>query len=132
MPTPSRALASKLAGSRLRDRGPLLTLDQFIQRQRVLSFYRGILRAVSRVPPSPTRDELRQFARGEFERHRGVVDPVSTCDIESLEADVRRLRAFGTDRCGCEQGHVRYLISSGKTQVDGMMRYVDELAARKA
>ena len=41
---------------------------------------------------------MREFARAEFERTREVHDI----------------------------GHIRYLISTGKTQFDGMRRYIDE------
>jgi hypothetical protein len=41
---------------------------------------------------------MRDYARTEFERHRDVHDI----------------------------GHIRYLISTGRTQFDGMKRYINE------
>ncbi|TKA81055.1 hypothetical protein B0A49_00675 [Cryomyces minteri] len=84
----------------LRDRGPLLSLDQFLQRQRVLSLWRQIVRATNKIPAPVTRKEMRDFARGEFTRNKDVTD----------------------------LGHIRYLISTGKTEFDSMKRYVEELA----
>ncbi|KAK3674960.1 hypothetical protein LTR78_005304 [Recurvomyces mirabilis] len=49
---------------------------------------------------SSTRSELRTFARGEFERNKFVHD----------------------------LGHIRYLISTGKTQFDSMQRYIEQNA----
>jgi len=49
---------------------------QFIQRARVLSFYRTILRSIRRIPDPATRAETHRYARGEFERHRDVTDLV--------------------------------------------------------
>ncbi|OJJ44611.1 hypothetical protein ASPZODRAFT_698640 [Penicilliopsis zonata CBS 506.65] len=70
----------------------------FIQRQRVLGLYREIIRALHKIPSSPTRVELHDYARREFERHRAVTD---------LQ-------------------HIRYLISTGKAEFDTMRRYIDE------
>lgn len=67
---------------------------QFVQRQRALSLWRDIVRATNstkalslnsahqlkeliEIPPSSTRDEMREFARAEFERYRNVHDLVS-------------------------------------------------------
>ncbi|KAL2416425.1 hypothetical protein ABEF95_002540 [Exophiala dermatitidis] len=81
---------------------PPLSLDHFIQRQRVLSLWRSILRAAYRIPKSsPTRDETIAYARAEFERNKHV----------------------------SELSQIRYLISTGKAEFDGMQRYIDELAA---
>ncbi|KAK4142876.1 uncharacterized protein C8A04DRAFT_37921 [Dichotomopilus funicola] len=79
--------------------GRTLSLDQFIQRTRVLSFYRHIIRGTRRISDPKTRAETRKFARDEFERHRGVTDPA----------------------------HIRYLLSTGKTEWDTMERYIDGL-----
>jgi hypothetical protein len=49
-----------------------------------------------------TRQEMRAFAREEFERHRHV---------EDLE-------------------HIRYLVSTGREQFRSMGRYVEELGRR--
>ncbi|KAL2402937.1 hypothetical protein ABEF93_006145 [Exophiala dermatitidis] len=88
--------------TRTRRPPPPLSLDHFIQRQRVLSLWRSILRAAYRIPKSsPTRDETIAYARGEFERNRHVED----------------------------LSQIRYLISTGKAEFDGMQRYIDELAA---
>ncbi|KAF2740315.1 hypothetical protein EJ04DRAFT_572170 [Polyplosphaeria fusca] len=67
-------------------------LDHFIQRQRVLALWRDILRSTAGISDVATRNEMRRFARTEFEQHR-LVDDLS---------------------------HIRYLISSGKTQFDNM------------
>ncbi|KAF2857743.1 hypothetical protein K470DRAFT_222793, partial [Piedraia hortae CBS 480.64] len=68
---------------------------KFIQRSRVLSLYREILRTVRRLPPSD-RSELCAFARREIERHS---------DVEDLE-------------------HIRYLLATGRRQFDEMRGYV--------
>ncbi|KAL4797559.1 hypothetical protein BDV19DRAFT_386986 [Aspergillus venezuelensis] len=56
---------------------------------------------MAEIPNSPTRSELRDYARTEFERHRNVTD---------LQ-------------------HIRYLLSTGKSEFDMMKRYIDEQAA---
>ncbi|KAJ5778187.1 hypothetical protein N7520_001433 [Penicillium odoratum] len=101
---------------------PAISLDHFIQRQRVLALWREIVRALNstrlassslkaihgtglhedlEIPPSSTRDELHSYARQEFERHRGVTDVP----------------------------HIRYLLSTGKAEFDTMRRYIDEQVA---
>lgn len=80
---------------------PPLSLDHFLQRQRVISLWRDIVRATNEIPPSNTRDEMRQYARHGFERNRNVTDLT----------------------------HIRYLISTGRTEFEGMQRYINELAA---
>ncbi|PYH47389.1 LYR motif-containing protein 2 [Aspergillus saccharolyticus JOP 1030-1] len=87
----SRTQPSKLKKS-------TIGLDHFIQRQRVLAFWREIVRALNSIPSSSTRDELRNYARNEFERHREVTD---------LQ-------------------HIRYLLSTGKAEFETMRRYLDE------
>ncbi|KAI9374994.1 hypothetical protein BJX61DRAFT_540268 [Aspergillus egyptiacus] len=82
-------------------RKPTISLDHFIQRQRVLALWREIIRALNKIPNSPTRTELRDYARHEIERNRNVTD---------LQ-------------------HIRYLISTGKSEFDMMRRYIDEQAA---
>lgn len=77
------------------------SLEHFIQRQRVLSLWRTILRSVYKIP-ADRRHETVNYARHEFERNKAVSD----------------------------LGQIRYLISTGKTEFDGMRRYIDELAAR--
>ncbi|NJR31265.1 LYR motif-containing protein [bacterium] len=84
-----------------RFRKPPLSLDHFLLRQRALSLWRDIVRATNKIPDSTTRAEMRQYARQGFLRNRNVTDLT----------------------------HIRYLISTAKTEFDGMRRYVDELAA---
>jgi hypothetical protein len=97
-----RHATSTSSKSRLGRKGPVLGLDQFIQRGKTLALWREIMRSIYRIPASSTRDEMRQFARSEFEQHRHVTD----------------------------LHHIRYLVSSGKTQFDAMKRYIDEQAGR--
>ncbi|KAF6822853.1 hypothetical protein CPLU01_11747 [Colletotrichum plurivorum] len=75
----------------------MLTDTKFLQRSRALSLYREIIRGTRRIADPTTRAESRRYARDEFERHRDVTDI----------------------------GHIRYLISTGKTEWQGMERYVD-------
>ena len=49
-----------------------------------------------------TKDEMRNFARAEFERHRNVT----------------------------ELDQIKYLISTGRDQFRQMVRYVDEMGRR--
>ncbi|KAF4914202.1 LYR motif-containing protein 2 [Colletotrichum viniferum] len=77
--------------------GKTLSLDHFLQRSRALSLYREILRGTQRIADPTTRAESRRYARDEFERHRDVTDI----------------------------NHIRYLISTGKTEFQGMERYID-------
>jgi Complex 1 protein (LYR family) len=78
-----------------------LSLEHFLQRQRVLSLWRTIVRALHKIP-LPHRREPLQYARHEFERHKTVSD----------------------------LAQIRYLVSTGKTEFEGMQRYIDELAVR--
>ncbi|KAI1262850.1 complex 1 protein [Xylariaceae sp. FL1019] len=91
-----RQYATNSKASRL---GTTLSLEHFLQRARVLSFYRTILRGTSHISDRTTKSETRQFARAEFERHRDVTDPA----------------------------HVRYLMSTGKTEWESMERYIGGL-----
>ncbi|KAI8950623.1 complex 1 LYR protein [Xylaria longipes] len=75
---------------------PTLSLDHFLQRARVLALYRTILRGTRHIGDPATRSETRSFARAEFERHRGVTDI----------------------------NHIRYLLSTGKTEWESMERYI--------
>jgi hypothetical protein len=84
-----------------RAKKPALSLEHFLQRQRVLSLWRSIVRALYKVPKAH-RAEPMQYAREEFERHRDVKDVTQ----------------------------IRYLVSTGKTEFESMQRYIDELAAR--
>ncbi|ETN38598.1 uncharacterized protein HMPREF1541_06635 [Cyphellophora europaea CBS 101466] len=82
---------------------PALSLEHFLVRQRVVSLYRNIIRALHALPrDSAQRHELRDYARTEFERHRAVSDV----------------------------GKIRYLVSTGKTELDGMRRYLGEMGGR--
>jgi len=79
--------------------GKTLSLDRFLQRARALALYRTILRSTRRIGDPAARAETRRFARDEFERHRAVADI----------------------------GHIRYLLSTGKTEWESMERYIDGL-----
>ncbi|KAL9138158.1 MAG: hypothetical protein Q9175_000629 [Cornicularia normoerica] len=59
--------------SRLPSSKPPLSLDHFLLRQRVLSLYRTTVRACHKIPP-PTREEMKKYAREEFEQHKAVED----------------------------------------------------------
>jgi hypothetical protein len=85
-------------------KAPPPSLEHFIQRQRSLHLYRDILRRVYSIPPSgkQKRDELIAYARGEFDRHRNVNDI----------------------------GQIRYLISTGKTDMMGWERMIFELSGK--
>ncbi|KAH6665342.1 hypothetical protein F5X68DRAFT_265779 [Plectosphaerella plurivora] len=74
-----------------------MSLDHFIQRSKALGFYRAILRGTARIGDPSTKEESRRYARAEFERHRSVTDIA----------------------------HIRYLLSTGKVEWDGMQRYID-------
>ncbi|XXH02996.1 hypothetical protein Hte_009386 [Hypoxylon texense] len=76
--------------------GTALSLDHFLLRSRALSLYRTIMRGTGRISDPTTRNETRNFARAEFERHRNITD----------------------------LGHIRYLLSTGKTEWEGMERYI--------
>ena len=82
---------STIRPSRLRNKPPL-SLDHFLIRQRVLALYRTIVRACYRIP-SPIREEMREYARAEFERQKEV-------------EDLRK---------------IRYLLGTGKAEFDRLM-----------
>ena len=84
--------------SKLKPSTPL-SLNHFLQRQRVLSLWRRILRATYKIPSPDTRKEMRDYARREFERNRGIED----------------------------MRHVRYLMSMGKAEFDRMERFAQGL-----
>jgi len=70
---------------------PDLSLSNFLLRQRVITLWRDIMRATNKISKgSSSRREMKEFAREEFERNKGVDDPVQ----------------------------IRYLVSTGKTQLD--------------
>ncbi|KAI1819098.1 complex 1 LYR protein [Xylaria intraflava] len=79
--------------------GRTLSLEHFLQRARVLALYRAVLRGTRHISDPATRAETRSFARAEFERHRGVT----------------------------ELDHIRYLLSTGKTEWESMERYIHGL-----
>lgn len=74
---------------------PPLSLDHFLLRQRAISLYRTITRACYKIPP-PTRAEMKQYAREEFEQHRAV-------------EDLRK---------------IRYLLSTGRTEFERLGKQV--------
>ncbi|KAI1099692.1 hypothetical protein F4804DRAFT_74551 [Jackrogersella minutella] len=76
--------------------GKALGLDHFLLRSRALSLYRSVIRGTRQIGDPTTRAETRNFARAEFERHRDVTD----------------------------LGHIRYLLSTGKTEWESMERYI--------
>ena len=101
----TRSSSAKLTSTtsrKLKSQTPPLSLESFIQRQRVLSLYRTILRSIFEIPKSPNRSETIGYARVEFERNRHVEDVTQ----------------------------IRYLISTGKTEFEKMERYIHELASR--
>ncbi|KAI1184133.1 complex 1 protein-domain-containing protein [Nemania serpens] len=75
---------------------PTLSLEHFLQRARVLALYRAVLRGTRHISDAAARSEARGYARAEFERHRAVTD----------------------------LGHIRYLLSTGKTEWEAMERYI--------
>ncbi|CAK7242367.1 MAG: hypothetical protein STHCBS139747_003855 [Sporothrix thermara] len=75
---------------------PALSLEHFLQRGRALALYRTIVRGSRQISDATTRAETLRFAREEFERHRGVTDLT----------------------------HIRYLISTGKTEWENTERYI--------
>ncbi|EME89547.1 uncharacterized protein MYCFIDRAFT_125355 [Pseudocercospora fijiensis CIRAD86] len=95
-----RRYATINSDRKLKMKGKTLTLEHFLQRQRVVALWRDCVRAINKIPPSATKDEMRHFARHEFERFR---------HIDDLQ-------------------HIRYLLSTGKTQLDSMRRYVEQNA----
>ncbi|KAL5611582.1 hypothetical protein BROUX41_000833 [Berkeleyomyces rouxiae] len=89
------------AKSRLRKTavGGTLDLEHFVQRGRVLALYRTIVRSLNRSRLDPgSRKESLAFARSEFERNK------HTTDIS----------------------HIRYLISTGKTEWEAIQRSVEQ------
>ncbi|MBN3291670.1 LYRM2 protein, partial [Polypterus senegalus] len=49
-----------------------LNLKQFLQRQKVLSLYRSILRTIRKVPDKEDQQYLKNWAREEFKRNKNV------------------------------------------------------------
>ena len=95
------AKASPRPATRLSEKPPPLSLEHFVQRKRVLSLWRDMVRSIYKIPRDKRAEPL-AYAKGEFERHKNVTDITQ----------------------------IRYLISTGKTEFDTMERYIAELAAR--
>ncbi|XP_030638596.1 LYR motif-containing protein 2 [Chanos chanos] len=51
-----------------------LTLKQFLQRQKILSLYRNMLRAIRQVPDATDRKYLTDWAREEFKRNKDATN----------------------------------------------------------
>jgi hypothetical protein len=98
--TPTRTNPSKLKASQTKNRPPPLSLEHFLLRSRVLNLYRTIIRAIYQIPDKDMRKDPVAHAKAEFGRNK----------------DVR------------ETAQIRYLVSTGKAEWDGMRRYIDELA----
>jgi len=88
--------------TRLSTKPPPPSLEHFLQRSRVLTLYRSIVRSIHRIPATK-RGEYLAHARGEFERNKHVTDITQ----------------------------IRYLVSTGKTEFDTMARYIEEMAAEE-
>ncbi|KAJ5175235.1 uncharacterized protein N7482_001112 [Penicillium canariense] len=101
---------------------PAISLDHFIQRQRVLAFWREIVRALHKIPPSSTRDELRSYARREFERHREVSDLVGLPSSRQscLVNEIANLGLGSLTYATCYRW---------KAEFETMRRYLDEQIA---
>lgn len=87
---------------RTKNREAPLSLEHFLLRSRVLNLYRTIVRAIYQIPDPDARKDPIAHAKGEFSRNRNVRD----------------------------KDQIRYLVSTGKAEWDGMRRYVEELAMR--
>lgn len=103
-----RAQSSARSQTRQRDRshvfkaGQTLSLERFLLRARVLKLYRTIIRAIYQIPDRTARKDPVAHAKGEFARNRNVQ----------------------------ESEQIRYLVSTGKAEWEGMRRYVEEMAMR--
>ncbi|RDA88806.1 hypothetical protein CP532_5428 [Ophiocordyceps camponoti-leonardi (nom. inval.)] len=62
--------------------------SQFLQRARVLSLYRTMIRSTSRIPDAQTKAETRKLVRDEFERHRHLSDLVTLCTFIPLTCPI--------------------------------------------
>jgi hypothetical protein len=80
-----------------------VSLEHFIQRTRVLSLYRNILRSLYRHMLPPQLHESVSHVKGEFMRNRNA-------------REVER---------------IRYLVSTGKAEWDGMRRGVEAMGVAK-
>ncbi|KIM97485.1 hypothetical protein OIDMADRAFT_130618 [Oidiodendron maius Zn] len=79
--------------------GKTVSLDHFIQRGKVLSLWRTIVRGCRKIPDVRTRTETLNFARDEFKRNKNIDDLTQ----------------------------IRYLVSTGKTQWENMERLIQGL-----
>ncbi|KAM9354030.1 LYR motif-containing protein 2 [Pholidichthys leucotaenia] len=52
----------------------VMSLKQFLQRQKVLSIYRNMLRTIRQVPDEQDRKYLRDWARAEFQKNKNSTD----------------------------------------------------------
>ncbi|KAL3426858.1 LYR motif-containing protein 2 [Phlyctema vagabunda] len=96
---PTRYLATAPPSPKKKKLGSTISLDHFLQRGKAISLWRTILRDSRRIADANTRKETIDFARVEFKRNMHVTDI----------------------------SQIRYLIGTGKTQWDGMERYIDGL-----
>lgn len=92
-----------------------LSLEHFLQRSRALALYRTIVRGTRQISDPTTRTETLRFAREEFERHREVTDLV--CPLSTYNCN-------WSVQCTNVQTHIRYLISTGKTEWENTERYI--------
>ena len=83
-----------------------------------MSLYRTILRGTKRIADPATRAESRKYARDEFDRHRGVSDAVSLTNTD-IYISLQDANA------ALQKSQIRYLLSRGKTEWEGMERYID-------
>ncbi|KAK8064503.1 hypothetical protein PG994_007141 [Apiospora phragmitis] len=100
--------------------GATLSLEHFLQRSRVLALYRTILRGTGHIKDATTKAETRSFARAEFERHRGVTDLVS----QPFAYLSKLVFTYELALSDLAQGHIRYLLSTGKNEWETMERYI--------
>ena len=106
-----------------------------MQRKKALDLWRDIARALkghlhdtlsrgrctdgfAAVPKSQTRTEMRKFARDEFERNKDITDISHIRYLISVSFFLLARRRT-IDRDG----------QTGRTQFDGMKRYIDEQAS---
>lgn len=101
IPKPKSTPAAKPSRSK-HLRQPPLSLEHFLLRSRVLNLYRTIVRSIYSIPDRDARRDPIAHAKGEFARNRNVT----------------------------EAEQIRYLVSTGKAEWDGMRRYVEEMAIR--
>ncbi|KFY41125.1 hypothetical protein V494_03188, partial [Pseudogymnoascus sp. VKM F-4513 (FW-928)] len=95
----NRLFASEAAKRPKSRFGPTVSLEHFLQRSKVLSLWRRVLRDTKRIADLQTRAETRKMARDEFERNKNVTDI----------------------------SQIKYLISTGKSQWDATERFFTEL-----